>query len=121
MRSTANSYLAAQVQTASPPKLRLMLIEAALRHATRARELLVAGQADEATEAIIRCQEIVGELMASVDRQRAPALGAKIVSLYLFLHGRLVAAAVEHDAERLADVIRILQIERDTWRQVCQQ
>ena len=119
--AVASPYLASQVQTASPAKLRLMLIEAALRHAARARTLPDEAKPIEATDAIIKCQEIVGELIAGIDRQQASELADKIVGLYLFVHGRLVSAAFERNAVKLAEAVRVLEIERDTWRQVCEQ
>ena len=66
MSSTPEIYLEMQVGTATPQRLRLMLIEAALRQARRTLVLWSEGQSDAALEALIRCREIVGELIAVI-------------------------------------------------------
>src|SRR5581483_9350177 len=83
------------------------------------RELWANGKFGEGTEPMIRCQAIVRELMASPHRDKSPELVDKVVSLYLFIHEQLVQAQMRRDAAKLDDAIRILEIERETWRQVC--
>ena len=113
------SYLAAQVKTASPQRLRLMLIDGALRLAHRTGALWQAANFGEATEPMLRCQDIVCELLQSPNKARAPELVDKVQGLYLFVHSSLVAAQRARDESKLNDAIRILEIERETWRQVC--
>jgi flagellar protein FliS len=120
-RQADETYLSTQVKTATPQRLRLMLIDGALRLAGRTRQRWSEGQFSEATEDMIRCQSIVCELMASTRRDQAPELVDKVVSLYFFVHTRLVQAQMQRDQAKLDDAIQILEIERETWRQVCAQ
>ncbi len=120
MAGSTQSYLETQVMTAAPQKLRLMLIEGALRLANRARDLLSQNQLGPATESILRCQTILDELGASPDPQRSPELARQISSLYRFVHRSLTDAQLNRDLQRLNDSIRVLEIERETWRLVCQ-
>jgi len=113
-------YLATQVLTATPQKLRLMLVDAALRHCLRARDDFAAGEFIAGGEPIIKAQEILTEIITAV---RAGAdenpLGNRIVSLYTFLFRQLVAAHLHHERAKLDDAIRVLDIERETWLAVC--
>ena len=67
MHSSAHSaYLEAGVLTATPQKLHLMLVEAALRAAVRAREAWEQEQDAEARAALTHCQKLVGEMLANL-------------------------------------------------------
>jgi len=120
MEPTArDAYLEAQIMTATPQKLRLMLIEAALRFARQAYEAQLGEQHEEVFDATIRCRRLVTELLTSIDRERSP-LAKKIVALYVYLFQALTEAQLKRDADKFNDVINVLEIERDTWRELCE-
>ncbi len=83
-----DSYFATQVLSAPRHKLHLMLLEGALRHGRRAEALLVAGQEAAATDALIRSQEVMAELLASLKPDLAPALVRRVAGIYVFVHPR---------------------------------
>ena len=118
-RSAHHTYLATEVMTASPPKLHLMLIEAAVRFAGRAKQLWGRQQDGEASDALHRAQEIAGELLAGLDREAHPELAAKAATVYMFVFRSLVEAGLQRDEAKLNDAIRVLEVERETWRQIC--
>src|SRR6476659_5556419 len=95
------NYLATEVMTASPQKLQLMLIEGALRFGNQARALWQPKRDEEAGEAIIRCQEIVAQLLAGLRRENPSQLVKQIGSVYLFIHNSLVAAHLNRDEQKL--------------------
>lgn len=115
-----DTYLETQVFTATPQKLQLMLLEGALRFARQAAEHWRLGRIYEGGEALIGCQNIVAELMRVLKPEVAPALVEKVSSVYRFVFRTLVEAGMKRDAGKLADAVRLLEIERDTWRQVCE-
>lgn len=120
MDATAcESYLATQVTTATPQKLRLMLVEGAIRFGARAQSLWNDQQETEAMEALIRCRQIVAELMAAVKDDGSP-LANKVMALYTFLFRSLTESQLNQDAGKLADVLDVLHVERETWSQVCE-
>ena len=118
--SPRDNYLAMQVRTASPQKLQLMLIEAALRDAERTRQLWASKDDHEAVESLIHAQEIAGQLVGAIDRQMSDELVQNAAAVYTFIYRCLVEAGHGQDVKKLADAIRVLQIERDTWRQLCE-
>lgn len=121
MQSSARAnYLTTEVMTATPQKLQLMMIEAAIRSAERARAHWTGDDDEGACESLINAQEIVGELVAALNYDVAPELTSKVASVYMFIFRCLVEANYRHDEKRLDDAIRILEEERQTWRQVCE-
>ena len=119
--SARQNYLTNDVMTATPQKLQLMLIEAAIRFARRARQLWQAGEDEQASEALNRAQEVVGEMLAGLNREVDADLVSKVASVYLYLFRSLMEANHERDEKKLNDALRVLETERETWRQVCQQ
>jgi flagellar protein FliS len=121
MHSNAHDeYLVTQVMTATPQKLHLMLIEAALRECERTRRHWNEEKEDSAAESLTKAQEIVTELLASLNFTEQPELIRRIASVYNFVFRSLVTAQVRQDDKSLADATRLLEIERETWRQVVQ-
>jgi flagellar secretion chaperone FliS len=113
-------YLETQVTTATPQRLRLMLIEAAIRWAHVTVEHWRLGRQAEAFEPLIRCREIISELMSGVQQDASP-LSNQVLGLYSFLFNALTAAQNSRSITSVEEVIGILEEERQTWSLVCEQ
>jgi flagellar secretion chaperone FliS len=112
-------YLETQIVTATPQKLRLMLVEGAIRQAQLALEHWEQGRNEEGLSAIIRCRSIAAELIDGV-RDDGSKLAKQVIAIYAFIFKALTEAQLQRDITRLADVLAVLQEERQTWQQVCQ-
>jgi len=119
--AASNEYLSTEVMTASPQKLQLMLIDAAIRSAGRAQSLWTGERTEAVTRAMLHCQAIVAQLIAGLAPNHESPLVQRILGVYEYLHRTLIAAHRRRDRNLLADALAILEIERETWRQVCQQ
>lgn len=117
--SIQDQYLLTQLSTASPQRLHLLLIEAALRFARRARDEHAAGHTGEASEALSRAQQIVAELLGGLRKEIAPELVARVAPLYGFVFRQLTEYHLGWDAGKLAAAERVLEEERQTWTEVC--
>lgn len=118
------AYAAAELQTASPQRLRLMLIEAAIASVEVARRRADAGQWAVAGEPFVHARRAVAELLLSVRTDLAGdegQLADKVRAIHAFLFRQLTEAQLYRDAQRLDDALRILAMERETWRQLCGQ
>jgi len=113
-------YLETQVTTATPQRLRLMLIDAAIRWAHVTVEHWRSGRQAEALEPLIRCREIISELLAGVKQDGSP-LSNQVLGLYSFLFNALTAAQHSHSAAAVEAAIRVLEEERTTWSLLCEQ
>jgi flagellar protein FliS len=112
-------YLVTEVMTAPPQKLQLMLIDAAIRFAAKAKEQWRAGANFEAGESILRCQEIVTQILAGIRPDADRPLASKISAIYGFVFRCLVAAHLRSDAGKLDEAVSVLQVERETWQALC--
>jgi flagellar protein FliS len=118
--SARDNYLTTQVRTAPPQKLQLMLIEAALRSAQRVQQHWQGHRDEAALNSLLHAEAILGQMLAAIDREQGGDLAQKVSSIYNFIFQRLVAAGQRHSEECLADAIRLLEIERETWRLLCE-
>jgi len=118
--STAlDHYLSAEVNTAAPQKLQLLLIEAVLKLANRARQFWQQGCDQRAIESLNLARSVLAEMRGGIKFEIAGELGERISAVYEFIFRCLVNAGFHHDEKSLGDAIRILEIERETWRQLC--
>jgi flagellar secretion chaperone FliS len=118
--STSDTYLETQVNTATPQRLRLMLIEEALRQARAVQELWSQGQVDAGSSKAARCREILSELISGIHPDQT-SVAKRVLGLYLFLFSSLTEAQLTRDTHQLAGVIRVLEEERETWEAVCRE
>ena len=114
----SDNYLLTSLRTAPPQKIHLMLIEGAIRFCRRATEQRQAGLPDEALGSLVRAQEIVAQLLADLDAQSP--LARRLADVYQFVYVTLSSACRQLDAKLIDDAVRVLEVERETWRQVCQ-
>ena len=105
--------------TAAPQKLQLMLIEGAIRFGQKAQQNWQSGRDEEAGEAILRCQQIVSQLLGGLNPDQQPDLVRNVAAVYLFVFRELLAAHLNRDEQCLADALAVLTVEQETWRQVC--
>ncbi len=117
----SQNYLETAVRSSTPQKLRLMLIDGAIRFVTLAGQEFRTGRRDPACDALANARAVIDELITSVDRSQLPELTNRVVALYVFMGERLAMAGFNYDLKLLDEVLALLAIERDTWRQVCEQ
>src|SRR5258706_6066380 len=121
MSEASDSYFTTQVLTAPAQKLHLMLLEGALRHGRRAEQLLSAGHDAAAGEALLRSQEIMAELIAGLKPDAAPGTVRQVAGIYVFVHRSLATAQFRRDRVALGEALGVLELECETWRQLCHQ
>jgi flagellar protein FliS len=119
MSAQHSQYLESKVLTAPPQRLHLMLIEGALRFGRQAEDALRRGEAAAAGAALVRVLDIAGELVAGV-RQQKTDLNQRLADLYWFVFCRVSEAKINADAAALAEAMRVLEYERQTWQLVCE-
>jgi flagellar protein FliS len=106
MNAGARRYAATQTQTASRERTLVLLMEAALRHVRAGAAALEGGRRAQATGPLFKANQIVLELLATLDRAKAPALCDQLAAIYEFVALRLTRAqgngdpALVREAER---------------------
>ncbi|MEQ8847040.1 flagellar export chaperone FliS [Botrimarina sp.] len=108
-------YLEAKVRTANSAQLHLMLLDGAIRFAREAEKGVLRGDELAYHPPLLRAMDIVEELLVGV-RHDTDALNAKLAQLYAYIYARLTSVYVNGDKQQVADAIRVLEIQRETWR-----
>ncbi len=113
--SGADEYLNAQVLTASPERLHLLLVEAAIRFARQGCLALEERQFDKSYVAISRSHSCVAEMIAGVKNEPNAELAENLKALFAFIYKNLAYGDLYHEPQHVRDAIRILEIHRETW------
>lgn len=112
-------YLDASVGTASPARLRLMVIERAVEVAgSLAKTWRHQGGSPGTNEHSLKLFELLNELLSGVTAESGE-VGQKVADLYVFLIQHLIAAEETSDATAVEEIAVVLQTEAETWRMVC--
>lgn len=85
-------YLETEVMTATPQRLQLMLINAAIRSASQGRNCLEQKNNQAALAPILRAQRIVAELLTGLNPESKDGLVQRVAGVYLFIYRSLIAA-----------------------------
>jgi flagellar biosynthetic protein FliS len=118
--NASENYLVNEVMTATPQKLHLMLLDAVNREGERARRHWQAGEDEKAGKCVLRAQKIVYGIIDGIDYKTKSELVGKVAGVYLFIYASLTRAFIDNDESKLDEALRVLAIERETWRQMCE-
>lgn len=118
--SVREQYLQADVFSATPQKLQLLLVEAAMKNILRTKKYWQEGDIGEAFESLTKAQDIIAEVLCSLDVEGSPEIAKKLASVYVFIFRRLADAGMSQSVEKLDDAYRVLCSERETWKLVCE-
>ncbi len=110
-----NPYLKSKVLTARPEELRLMLYDGAIKFCRQAEHAIGQKDWEAMYNSLVRAQKIVLELSTSLNPETEPELCDRLNSLYNYIYRRLVDANLERDSSPVAECLRLLDYERETW------
>lgn len=109
-------YQRTQAQTASPGELIVMMYKGAIRFLAAARQSMESRDLEAANRSLLRAQEIVLELMISVDVAAGP-VGRNLFDLYEFMHRHLVQANVRKEPAMIGEVEGLMRELLGAWEQ----
>lgn len=112
-----STYRRQQVETATPGQLIVLLYDAAVRHCKGAQESIERKDRDGAARHLLKAQDIVAELMGSLNVDAGGELAGNLLRLYEYVYRRLVHANVRKDASAAQEAEGILAGLRDAWAQ----
>jgi flagellar protein FliS len=110
-------YRETQIKTANQIKLIVMLYDGAIRHLNLALEDFGGGHAryDRINGHVVAAQDIVSELMASLDFEQGGEIARGLFAIYSYANRRLLDGNVRKDRAPLEEVKRLLGELRDAW------
>ena len=109
-------YVTDSVQTMSPSRLLVALYDRLVLDLDRAEAAIGANDIAGAHESLVHAQEIVSELLNTLDVGTWSA-GTQLASLYQYVIDQLINANVRKDAALVAECRSLVEPLRDAWRQ----
>jgi flagellar protein FliS len=113
--SLRDRYLGDAVATSSPQQILVMLYDRLALDLERAQKAVAAGEREAAGEQLQHAQEIVIELLSSLQIDAWEG-GPRLASLYNWLISELVQANVKLDTNRISSCRQVVEPLRDAWR-----
>jgi flagellar protein FliS len=98
------NYLQAEVHTATPQKLQLMLVEAAIKNIHRTKKAWEEEKFEVGLDSLSLAQDIVAEILSSLDKEGNPDLAGKIASIYVFIFRCLAIVGRKYGKSKLCKI-----------------
>jgi flagellar protein FliS len=125
-KNALSTYRETRIQTASQGQLIVMLYDAAIKSLDRSLELLEKnssgkkdpGKIEQIGKSILKTQEIVTELMVSLDFEQGGDIAKNLFSLYTWFNQELLEANIKQDMRRLTIVRNMLNELRGAWHEI---
>jgi flagellar protein FliS len=112
-----SQYLDNQIKTASPGKLLVMAYDAAIKFGRMAQDKMKQGDLFEQSGNIRKVQNILLELMSSLDPKVDRRLTANLDALYTYMFDKLTHANVHDDVNAIEEVVLIMTELRSAWEE----
>lgn len=121
-----SAYRETRIKTASQGQLVVMLYDEALKHLDRSLELLSLnasgkkdpGKIEHVNKAILKTQDIITELMVSLDFDQGGEIAKNLFSLYTWFNKELLEANINQDRRRLTIIRNMISDLRAAWSEI---
>lgn len=117
MMNPLNSYKETTIRTAGQGKLIVMLYDECVRQLSSAEKEMdqTQPQLDRINNAIIKAQDIITELAASLDMEKGGEIARNLMNLYIYFNQRLMEANLEKKKDKLIEVRSFMADLGDAW------
>jgi flagellar protein FliS len=102
-----------------------MLYDEAVKQLTRALEMMDSnkqkkdpGKIEQISKSVMKTEEIVTELMVSLDFERGGEISKNLFALYSWFNRELLEANIAQDTDRIKTVRNMLADLKETWSQI---
>jgi flagellar protein FliS len=121
-----STYKETRIKTASQGQLIIMLYGEAVRQLDLALDLLEVSDSgkkdprkiEKISNAVVKTQEIVAELMVSLDFEQGGDIARNLFSLYTWFNRELMEANINQDKQRISSVRYLIDELRSAWQRI---
>ncbi len=125
-QSALSTYKETRIKTASQGQLIIMLYGEAVRQLDLALDLLETsnpgkkepGRIEKISKAVVKTQEIIAELMVSLDFEQGGSIAKNLFSLYTWFNRELMEANINQDKQRISSVRYLIEELRGAWQEI---
>ncbi|ROQ90760.1 flagellar export chaperone FliS [Desulfosoma caldarium] len=118
MNRAQNAYRKTNVETADTASLVLMCYDATIRNLQQAKEYHASRRMDEAYNRIRHSQDVITELLVSLDFERGGEIAINLSRVYNYLLRELIGINSMKSPEIYNGLITILEELREAWQEV---
>ena len=117
------TYQATRISTATKEQLLLITYDIGIKACHTAENALLGKtnggtpDYDLANREIIRAQEVIRELMVTLNRERGGDVATKLIQLYEYMYQLLVDANIKKEPENVRTVCGMLEELKQTWEE----
>lgn len=117
---SVNAYKETRVKTAGRGRIIVMLYDEAIKQLDSALGLLEqkTKELDKVNNAITKAQDIIAELMVSLDFEQGGDIARNLFRLYLYFNDELMEANMKKEVDPIRTVRKLLAELRDAWKQI---
>ena len=121
-----STYKETKIKTANHGQLLLMLYDEAIRQLDRSTELLEMnnsgkkdpGRIEQVGKAIMKTQDILTELMVSLDFEQGEEIARNLFALYTWFSRELLEANIKQDIVKIMSVRNMMNDLRTAWHEI---
>lgn len=113
-----NQYKTTQITTANQGKLIVMLYDGAIKFLTIALDNIEPKKYDIVNNNIIKAQDIITELLLSLNMDEGGEISRNLFSLYMYFKKQLLEANIKKDPVIITHTIKLLKEMREAWDQI---
>jgi len=114
---SADQYREVAVLSASPAQLLTMTYDHLLVNLRRARMAVDSGNVELRCQYVAKCQDVVSELLVTLDHDRGGEIAGNLSALYVFFLRELMQLGSAPDVTRLDRLTALVQELRDGFSQ----
>ena len=112
------SYRKTNVVTSDPGRLVVMCYEGAIDSLKLAKEKMREKNYEKKAKAIIKAQDIINELLCSLDLEKGGEIANNLSGLYNYMLRRILHGDVNRDMDAIEEVIGMLNELLSAWREL---
>ncbi len=124
-QNALSAYKETRIRTAGQGQLIIMLYDGAIKNLDLACNLidtepgksLLPKSIEKINNALVKAQEIITELMASLDFEQGGDIAENLFSLYNWFNRELLQANLSRDKERIQKVRELMGSLREAWQE----
>jgi len=111
-------YRRTSVVTADPKRLVLMCYEGAIDNLKLVKQKLIEKDYEAKSKALIKAQDIINELLCSLDFEKGGPIAKNLDSLYNYMLRRILHADIKKDIRTIDEVIEMLNELKFAWEEI---
>ncbi len=114
-----DQYKRTEINTANQGKLIVMLYDGAIRFLNVAHDSIADHKTyDIANTNILKAQDIITELLLSLNMSEGGEISRNLSSLYVYFKKRLLEANIQKDPEIIKEVLILVKELREAWEKI---